>query len=152
MKKNFFLAMLTLMLSALCVLALAEDTTAALPDGVYQATFNTDSSMFRLHESCEGKGILTVQDGIMTIHITLLSKSYQYAYPGPLEEAQAEGAVLIEPTQDDVICSDGFEETVHGFDIPVPALDQDYVISLIGKKGKWYNHTVSVTDPVLLNE
>ena len=36
---------------------------------------------------------------------------------------------------------------MHGFDIPVPALDEDFVISVVGKKGKWYNHTVSVTDP-----
>ena len=109
--------------------------------------FNTDSHMFRLNETCDGKGTLTVKDGVMTIHITLLSKSFQHAYAGPLEDAQKEGAALIEPTLDEVLYPDGLTETVHGFDIPVPALDEDFVISVVGKKGKWYNHTVSVTDP-----
>lgn len=42
---------------------------AALPDGVYTADFNTDSSMFHANESCDGKGTLTVADGQMTMLI-----------------------------------------------------------------------------------
>ncbi len=148
------LALLTLLSCVMPVLAeeapaavSAEEAPAALEDGTYLATFNTDSHMFRLNETCDGKGTLTVKDGVMTIHITLLSKSFQHAYAGPLEDAQKEGAALIEPTLDEVLYPDGLTETVHGFDIPVPALGEDFVISVVGKKGKWYNHTVSVTDP-----
>ena len=51
------------------------------------------------------------------------------------------------PTEDTVTYSDGTTETVHGFDVPVPALDEEFDLALIGKKGKWYDHRVSVSSP-----
>ena len=33
---------------------------------------------------------------------------------------------------------------MYGFDIPVEALDTDFSVAILGKKGKWYDHTVSV--------
>ena len=33
---------------------------------------------------------------------------------------------------------------MYGFDIPVTALDEDFALALLGSKGKWYDHTVSV--------
>ena len=47
----------------------AAQNEAQLPDGVYTAEFSTDSSMFHVSEACDGKGTLTVKDGVMTIHI-----------------------------------------------------------------------------------
>lgn len=119
----------------------------ALSDGVYQAEFDTDSSMFHVNEACGGKGTLTVADGKMTIHISLTSKNILNLYPGLAEDAQKEGAVLLMPTEDTVSYSDGTTETVHGFDVPVPALDEEFDLALIGKKGKWYDHRVSVSSP-----
>ena len=55
----------------------------ALPDGVYTAEFNTDSSMFHANEACDGKGTLTVKDGSMTIHVSLASKSIVNLFYGP---------------------------------------------------------------------
>ena len=121
---------------------------AALPDGVYSAAFNTDGSMFHVNEAYDGKGTLTVKDGVMTIHVSLPSKNTLNLFPGTAEEARAEGAVLLEPTLDTVTYSDGTEEEVHGFDIPVPYLDDEFDCALIGTKGKWYDHKVSVSDPV----
>lgn len=118
-----------------------------LEDGVYTAEFKTDSSMFRVNEANDGKGILTVKDGKMTIHISLVSKSILNLFPGTAEEAQKEGAKLLEPTTDTVTYSDGLSEEVYGFDVPVPALDEEFDLALIGKKGKWYDHTVSVSAP-----
>lgn len=46
----------------------------ALPDGVYTADFETDSSMFHTSEACNGKGTLTVENGVMTFHVSLASK------------------------------------------------------------------------------
>ena len=46
-----------------------------LEDGIYSAEFNTDSSMFHVNEANEGRGILTVEEGKMTIHVSLVSKS-----------------------------------------------------------------------------
>ena len=38
------------------------------------------------------------------------------------------------------------------FDIPVPALDEEFDLALIGKKGTWYDHKVSVSNPVPVEE
>ena len=43
-------------------------------------------------------------------------------------------------------------EEVYGFDVPVPVLETEFDLALIGTKGKWYDHKVSVSDPVLLEE
>ena len=103
-----------------------------LSDGVYQAEFDTDSSMFHVNEACDGKGTLTVADGKMTIHISLTSKNILNLYPGLAEDAQKEGAELLMPTEDTVTYSDGTTETVHGFDVPVPALEADCDLALVG--------------------
>ena len=121
----------------------------ALADGVYTADFNTDSSMFHVNEACEGKGTLTVENGQMTIHISLPSKSILNLFCGTAEDAQKDGAALLQPTTDTVTYSDGLSEEVNGFDIPVPALDEEFDVAIIGTKGKWYDHKVSVTNPVL---
>ena len=55
---------------------------------------------------------------------------------------------LLEPTTDTVTYSDGTTEEVYGFDVPVPALDEEFDLALIGTKGKWYDHKVSVSNPV----
>ena len=131
-----------------------EETPAepALPDGVYTADFNTDSSMFHANEACDGKGTLVVQDGAMTIHVSLASTSILNLFPGTAEDAQKEGAELLQPTTDTVTYSDGLSEEVYGFDIPVPALDEEFDLALIGKKGTWYDHKVSVSNPVPVEE
>lgn len=118
----------------------------ALADGIYTAEFHTDSSMFHVNEACDGKGTLTVKDGEMTIHISLTSKNIVNLYPGLAEDAQKEGAQLLEPTVDTVTYDDGMSEEVNGFDVPVPALDEEFDLALIGTKGVWYDHKVSVTN------
>ena len=130
----------------------AEQTrdTVELPDGIYTAEFTTDSSMFRVNETCEGKGTLTVENGEMTIHITLGSKKILNLYPGLAEDAAKVGAELLLPTEDTVTYSDGITEEVYGFYVPVPVLETEFDLALIGTKGKWYDHKVSVSNPVPL--
>lgn len=125
-----------------------EQDKAQLPDGVYTAEFSTDSSMFHVSEACDGKGTLTVKDGVMTIHISLGSKKILNLYPGLAEDAAKDGAVLLEPTTDTVTYSDGMTEEVYGFDVPVPVIGEEFDLALIGTKGKWYDHKVKVSDPV----
>ena len=119
-----------------------------LADGTYLARFQTDSGMFHVSEACEGKGTLTVENGEMTIHISLASKNIVNLYPGRAEDARKEGAKLLEPTEDTVTYSDGMTDEVYGFDVPVPALGTEFDLALIGKKGKWYDHKATVSDPV----
>ena len=119
----------------------AED---ALPDGVYTADFDTDSSMFHANEAFDGKGALTVKDGQMTLHVSLASKNIVNLYVGTAEDAASHEADWLQPTTDVVNYSDGTSDEVYGFDIPVEALDTDFSVAILGKKGKWYDHTVSV--------
>lgn len=164
--KNKLAAMLLSVVMVLSVLggyavpAMAEDAessgssvagqeaeeTAVPEDGTYSALFETDSSMFHVNEACGGRGILTVKDGKMTIHVSLASKKILNLFCGSAEDAQKEGAELLEPTEDEVTYDDGMTETVYGFDIPVPALDEPFAVALIGTKGKWYDHEVTVSD------
>ena len=120
---------------------------AALEDGEYTAKFNTDSSMFHVNEANDGKGILTVKDGEMTIHVSLASDGIVNLFVGKAEDAQKDGAALLEPTTDTVTYDDGETEEVFGYDMPVSALDTDFDVAIIGEKGVWYDHVVSVTDP-----
>ncbi|MBU5446604.1 hypothetical protein [Blautia sp. MSJ-36] len=122
--------------------------TDTLEDGVYTAEFDTDSSMFHVNEANDKKGKLTVKDGKMTIHVSLVSKKIVNLFAGTAEDAQKDGAEIIEPTTDTVKYSDGYTEEVYGFDIPVPAIGEEFDVALLGEKGKWYDHKVSVKDPV----
>ena len=129
----------------------AEEETA-IPDGTYMADFDTDSSMFHVSEACDGKGILTVKNGEMTIHISLQSKKILNLYPGLAEDAEKDGAELLMPTEDTVTFSDGLTEVVYGFDVPVPVLEEEFDLALIGTKGTWYDHKVKVSNPEPMEE
>lgn len=124
-----------------------EEISAELPDGTYTAEFNTDNAMFHISEACDGRGTLTVKDGEMTIHISLGSKRIVNLYPGLADDAKKEGAELLSPTEDMVTYSDGMTEEVYGFDVPVPWLNKEFDLALVGTKGIWYDHKVSVSNP-----
>ena len=47
--------------------AAASEAPTVLEDGVYTAEFNTDSSMFRVNDTKDGRGILIVTGGRMAI-------------------------------------------------------------------------------------
>ncbi len=125
----------------------ASESEPVLEDGTYTAEFNTDSSMFRVNETCDGKGTLTVKDGKMTMHVTLLSKNIVHLFVGTTDDAKKDGADLLEPTIDTVTYADGTTEEVHGFDIPISVINEKFDLALIGTKGVWYDHKVNVDNP-----
>ena len=108
--------------------AASEPAEAALPDGVYTAEFDTDSGMFHANEACNGMG----------------TKKIVNLYVGMAADAEANKADWLLPTTDTVTYSDGTSEEVYGYDIPVAAVDEDFQLALLGTKGKWYDHTVSI--------
>ena len=122
----------------------AASSARALEDGTYTAEFDTDSSMFHVNEASDGKGTLTVEDGQMTLHISLQSKKIVNLYVGMAADAPDHEADWLQPTTDTVTYSDGTSEEVYGFDVPVEVLDTDFQLAILGTKGKWYDHTVSV--------
>jgi len=146
MKRMIALALALLL--ALCSFAAMAEAAVTLADGVYNAEFTTDHSMFHVNEAYGNIGTLTVKDGQMTIHVTLVSKNIVNLFPGLAEDAEKEGAALLEPTTDTVDYNDGTTGEVYGFDIPVPAIGEEFDCALLGKKGKWYDHKVMVSNPV----
>ena len=126
----------------------ASADSDVLADGTYSAKFDTDSSMFHVNEAYDGRGTLTVKNGKMTLHIVMPSQNIVNLFLGTAEDAQKDGAKLIQPTTEEVTYSDGSKEEVYAFDVPVEALDQEFDLALIGTKGKWYDHKVSVKNPV----
>ena len=135
-----------------CTLAAGCGKKNTLAGGTYTADFNTDGSMFHVNEAYDGKGILTVENGQMTIHVSMPSKNIVNLYLGSAEDAQKDGAELIQPVTDTVTYSDGTTEEVNGFDVPVPVIDEEFDLALIGKKGVWYDHKVSVSNLVAVEE
>lgn len=153
MKKSLLVMLAVLIMTAFTLAGCGGSSEEAaadpgIPDGTYVATFTTDSPMFHVNEANNDKGILTVKDGKMTIHVSLQSKKIVNLYYGLAEDAQKDGAELIEPTTDEVTYSDGYVEEVYGFDIPVPALDEEFDVALIGTHDNWYDHKVVVSNPV----
>ena len=69
------------------------ETEGVLEDGTYTAEFDTDSSMFHVNEANDGKGVLTVKDGEMTIHISLSGKGFLNLFMGTSEDAKKDGAL-----------------------------------------------------------
>ena len=97
----------------------AASSARTLEDGTYTAEFDTDSSMFHVNEASDGKGTLTVEDGQMTLHISLQSKKIVNLYVGMAADAPDHEADWLQPTTDTVTYSDGTSEEVYGFDVPV---------------------------------
>ncbi len=121
---------------------------AALPDDIYDADFNTDSSMFHVSEACDGKGTLTVENGKMTMHVSLQSQKIVNLYLGMAADAPDHEDDWLQPTIDTVTYADGTSDEVYGFDIPVEAVDTDFQLAILGTKGTWYDHVVSVANAV----
>lgn len=124
----------------------SSSADAALEDGTYTAKFNTDSGMFHVNEADNGCGTLTVKDKKMTIHIRLVSKKIVNLFLGSAKDAEKDGAELLQPTTDKVKYSDGTTEEVYGFDVPVEELGKEFDLAILGTKGTWYDHKVSVSD------
>ncbi len=151
MKRVLTAAMAVIMSAAMLMpcMAAEESTADTLADGIYTVEFDTDSSMFHVNETDDGKGIMVVDDGEMTVHVSLAGTGIINLYVGLAADAREAGEKeLLQYTTDRVTYSDGMTEEVYGFNIPVPVLDEEYDVAIFGKKSQtWNDHKVSVSDP-----
>lgn len=120
----------------------------ALEDGVYSVDFESDGAMFHVNEVYGGKGTLTVSGGRGSVRLVMPSKNICALFLGKASDAKAEGAAVIEPTVETVEYPDGLAEEVYAFELPVPALGDEFDLALIGKKGRWYDHRARLANPV----
>lgn len=146
-KKYIAIALTAIIIGMMFTGCLSSTSKIDLEDGVYTAEFTTDSSMFHINEAYNNLGTLTVKSGEATIHITLPSKNVLNLFLGTAEDAEKDGAELLEPMTDTVTYDDGMTEEVNGFDVPVPVLNEEFDLALIGTKGVWYDHKVVVSNP-----
>ena len=125
----------------------AAGNNAPIADGTYSVKFDSDGSMFHINEVYKGRGILTVKNGEMTVHIVMPSKKIVNLFYGKAADAKKQGAKLIEPVTENVTYPDGITEETYAFDIPVPYLDKEFDCAIIGNHENWYDHKVIVSDP-----
>lgn len=102
--------------------------------------------MFHVNEACNGKGTLKIENGKMTIHVSLAGKSILKVFLGTAKKAEKNETKWIDHSEDTVTYSDGMTEKVFGFDIPVEKLDEEFDLAILGKKGQWHDHKVIVSD------
>lgn len=150
MRKGIVTVVTVLIITCLFTSCGEKENSCPLADGTYMASFDTDSSMFHVNEVYDGLGTLTVADGKMTIHLVMPSQNVVNLYAGLAKDAQKDGATLIEPTLENVTYPDGLSEEVNAFDVLVPVLDEEFDLALLGTKGKWYDHKVSVSNPQIM--
>ncbi|MCR4903853.1 MAG: sirohydrochlorin cobaltochelatase [Butyrivibrio sp.] len=122
-----------------------EISSIGLASGTYEVEFKTDSSMFHINEAYDGKAELTVkEDGTAYVSIVLPSQKILNLYLGTAADAENDKDNWLEPYDVEVTYSDGTTETVNGFDVPVSVIGEEFDLALIGEKGVWYDHKVSV--------
>ncbi len=107
--------------------------------------------MFSLNETCRGRAKLTVAGGRMKVHVTLRGKKILNLYPGLAKDAADNSGAWLSPVEEAVTYEDGYSDTVYAFDVPVSVIGKDFDLALIGTKGVWYDHKVSVSDPLTVD-
>ena len=99
-------------------------------------------------EQYEVNGSGDITDGIAK---TSLAPTYYVNFtfdiPNAAANAEKDEANWLQPTEDEVTYSDGTTETVNGFDVPVEKLNTEFDLAILGEKGTWYDHKVSVSNP-----
>lgn len=118
-----------------------------LEDGKYLVKFDTDSTMFHVNETMDGKAILTVENKAGMLHLVMPSKNVLNLYIGMANDAENNEADWIVPSTEEVTYEDGMTEEVFAFDVPVNVIGEEFDLALIGKKGVWYDHKVSISEP-----
>ena len=91
----------------------------------------------------------TLEDGTYTADFNTDSSMFQvnemYDGKGTLTVKDGKMTIHITLRSTNIV-------NLNAFDVPVPAIDEEFDLALIGTKGKWYDHKVSVSNPVKAEE
>ena len=151
-KITAFILMASMIILSGCGSKKVQKVPCNLPDGTYIAKFDTDSSMFHLNEICEGLCSINVVDGYGTAYIALTSTNIVNLYLGLAKDAPKNEEDWLQPKQISVVFPDGTADEVNAFEVPVNELDKEFDLALIGTKGVWYDHKVSVNSAEIISE
>ena len=108
------------------------------PDGIYSAQTETDSNLLRF-TNCR----LTVADGKMTALLTAKNNNFDYVYPGPAAEANANPDAWIPAVED----ADG----AYTYEMPISSLDNTLQLATYSSKKKlWYDRELTINSQSLV--
>ena len=103
--------------------------------------------MFHVNDAYDNKGTLIVRMARQQYMLLSHPHTLSISFLGTAKDLTVKGqGCLLEPTVETVDYGDGTTEEVNAFDIPVPVLDEEFDLALIGTKGKWYDHKVKVSN------
>lgn len=106
-------------------------------DGVYSASAETDSKLFKIENT-----VLTVKDGELTASITTADDRYDALFPGTAAQA------LRAPSEQ--YCMRGADGS---YSIPVSSLDQPIPCATFDQsKNRWYDRTITFDSTSLRSE
>ena len=109
-----------------------------VPDGIYAAQAETDSNLLRFTDC-----LLTVAGGEMTAQLTAKNNNFDYIYPGPAADANADPDAWI-PAE---LNGDG----AYTYRIPVASLDNTLRIATYSPKKKlWYDRELIIDSQTLI--
>lgn len=147
-KNILLLFILIVSMFSISVISYAKEDTKAVPvygtdikDGTYEVEMESSSSMFRIV-----KAELTVENGSMTVVMTLSGTGYLKLYMGTGEEALNAGEESYIPYVEDA-------EGAYTYTIPVEALDVEFECTAYSKKKEtWYDRQLVVLSSSLPEE
>ena len=93
----------------------------------------------------DGKGTLTVKDGQMTFHVSLVSKKIVNLYVSMAADAEAHETDWLQPTTDTVTYSDACPMSLR-LRHPGEGSGRGLPAGHPRHQGKWYDHTVRVAN------
>ena len=96
--------------------------------------------MFHLNETLKGKAKLVLNRGVLCAEMIMPSKNIVNIAMEPNGEG-----LLLAPETVTVTYDDGATEEVYAFYLPAKAFNESFVVSILGTKGVWYDHTVTLT-------
>lgn len=125
---------------SLYVKHLGEIASTTAPADYGYVKFESDSSMFHLNETLKGKAKLVLNRGVLCAEMIMPSKNIVNIAMEPNGEG-----LLLAPETVTVTYDDGATEEVYAFYLPAKAFNESFVVSILGTKGVWYDHTVTLT-------
>ncbi len=116
-----------------------------LDDGYYMATLTSQDAKFQVNTRMKGLGNLIVEDSLGNISVTLNSNDITKVFVGTAQDAQKEGASVLEARTTKFNNSNGTSEVFNAFLIPVPDIEKEYDCAYFSTDNKWHDNKIKLS-------